>query len=338
MTRIFVTGATGFIGKHLVAALLNRDDDVRCLVRPASSTQRPEGAVECVDGDLTDYDSLCRGVAGCDLVYHLGGLIDGADEESLMRVNAGGTANLARACAEQPRPPVLIVVSSLAAAGPARPGRPRTEVDPPEPISAYGRSKRAAEVAAAQWSHVVPTSIVRPGIVFGPSDREMLPVYRCIRYLRFHALPHWRTPRLSLIEVHDLVDLLILVAERGRRLEMPSSSREGAGPGYYFAATDEHPTYAELGRLIGETAGRPYMLPVALIPPVPWIAATVNEWFCHLFGKRTSFTRDKIREALAPSWECSNVAAREQLAWRPMASLREQLAATFRWYREHGWL
>ena len=118
--------------------------------------------------DLSDIEGLKKAVAGVDVVYHLAARTTALRARDLMRVNAIGTANLTRACAAQSSPPVMIHVSSVAAAGPSRRGQCRSESDPPAPVSNYGRSKRAGELCNAQWAHAVPTTIIRPGIIFGP--------------------------------------------------------------------------------------------------------------------------------------------------------------------------
>ena len=131
MNRVFVTGASGFMGQHLVAALAARGACVRCLVRPTSRVRSltRQGAELCL-GDVTQPEVLRDGIAAADVVFHLAGLTRALHVRDLMRINAQGTWNVARACAAQARPPVLVVVSSLAAAGPSPPGRIRAEGDP----------------------------------------------------------------------------------------------------------------------------------------------------------------------------------------------------------------
>ncbi len=173
MTHALVTGATGFIGHHLVQLLTERGQQVSCLVRRDSD----RSGVEAFDpnycvGDVTDLNSLRRAVHGIDVVYHLAGLTKSLRADELIRVNELGTRNVSLACAEMTHPPILVVASSLAAAGPAVSDRPRREIDPPRPVSVYGRSKRAGELAAREYAARVPTTIVRPPIVFGEGDKD----------------------------------------------------------------------------------------------------------------------------------------------------------------------
>ena len=173
------------------------------------------------------------------------------------RVNQRGVANVAQVCAGQTTPPVLVSVSSLAAAGPANEGVPKTEADRAEPVSHYGHSKRAGERAAEHFADRVPITIVRPPIVLGEADRLGLPLFRSIARFGVHMVPGLDRRRFSLIHADDLVQLLILAAERGKRLP-PRGRPESHGPqGYYFAACEENPTYADLGRMVAEVDGTP---------------------------------------------------------------------------------
>jgi nucleoside-diphosphate-sugar epimerase len=190
MTTAFVTGASGFIGGHLVEQLVRHGVRTRWLARSTSNTEDlPDEGVELVYGDICHAESLAAGIAGADVVYHLAGLTAAFTKEDLQRVNVVGNYNVARTCALQPRPPILIVVSSVSAAGTARCGQVRTEKDPPAPISHYGRSKRAGERVVEQFAGYVPATIVRPGIVFGPRDRLVFKTFEPIARFAVHPVP-----------------------------------------------------------------------------------------------------------------------------------------------------
>ena len=151
MAKVLVTGASGFIGTHLVAALAARGDEVACLVRNSSKADHlPALGARLVFGDVTQRDSLPAAVAGQQVVYHLAGLTRTLQDRQFYEVNFRGAANLARTCARQETPPVLVHVSSLAAAGPVVNGRARVESDPPRPrritAGASGRANRLPNV------------------------------------------------------------------------------------------------------------------------------------------------------------------------------------------------
>ncbi len=335
MSRVLVTGASGFIGWHLTSLLVERGHEVTCLVRKTSATDRlrPLG-VRLVHGDVTDRDSLPPAIAESDVVYHLAGRTMAAGAEQFHRVNEQGVVNVVRACAERATPPVTVLVSSLAAAGPAVDGRLRTEADPPAPVSQYGRSKRAGEVAAEPWADRVPITVVRPPIVFGETDRATFEIFRMISRFRMHVVPGWGRSRFSLIHAADLAQLLVLAAERGDRLPV---GENGNSTGYYFAACEEHPPYVQLGRMMAEALDR-RMLIMPTIPSTIWSIAAVNQFLSTLSPQASALRLDKAREVRAGSWLCSPGRAVDQLGFSVAAPLADRLRQTAQWYRREGWL
>jgi len=335
---VLVTGGSGFIGRNLVLELVRRRCRIRCLVRATSQIEhlRQIGADICI-GDVSQPDCLREAASGVDTVFHVAGLIAAPRAERMMRVNGEGTWNVAQACAAQAKPPVLVTVSSLAAAGPVPDGSIRRESDPPLPVSHYGHSKRAGELAVRAWSDRVPATIVRPGIVFGPEDRLLLPMFRSIAGLGIHPVPTFDPPPLSLIYVQDLIEILLRAAERGTRIG-PDDTGESAAAGCYFACSDEHPTYSELGRLVADAAGRRHLFLFHMAEPLTWLVAGVAELFARLTRQPIIVNLDKMRESIQPSWAASPRGIRAELGFAERFSLRQRICQTVAWYREHGWI
>ena len=337
MPHILVTGATGFIGMSLVEALIRCGERVRCLVRsPERAKSLRELGAELVTGDLDQREGLAKATADTAVVYHLAGLTKALQPEELFRVNQEGTANLMQACADQPQPPLVVLVSSVAASGPAPRGQIRTEADPPTPVSNYGKSKLAGEAAAGKLAGRVPLTVVRPGMVFGPRDTGMLEAFQSLRLFRSHLTPGFPPPPLSWIYIDDLVELLILAAERGARV--PAGGNATPGQGRYFAAAPEHPTWAEMGRIVRPMLSRPFALLIPVPGPLAWCIAGVNERLARLSGKPRWLSYDKIREALVTSWACSGEAAKRELGFAPPKSLTERFEETIAAYRQQGLL
>ncbi|MCE9556781.1 MAG: NAD-dependent epimerase/dehydratase family protein [Planctomycetes bacterium] len=338
MTKVLVTGAGGFIGSHVVEQLLTRGDAVRCLVRARSPRPWLEGCdVEFSEGDITQPETLPSAVAGCDVVIHLAGRTAALSYDQFLEVNAHGVRNVAQACAKQPTPPTLVVVSSLAAAGPAENGQARVESELPRPVSQYGRSKLAGEREAAALAAEAPISIVRPPIVLGPRDRMAFALFRPIRRFRVHLIPGFRTRRFSLIHAADLADALIRVADQGRRL--PAADGNGAsGDGIYYAADAEQPTFSELGRLLACALGRPHALRVHVPELLAWTVGGASELAAQVLRRPAPLSLDKVREAVAGDWTCNASRIRHELGFQPAAVLEERIRQTAQWYREAGWL
>jgi nucleoside-diphosphate-sugar epimerase len=215
----------------------------------------------------------------------------------------------------------------------------RSEDEPPQPVSAYGRSKLAGEHALRRYSDRLKATIVRPGVVFGPRDKASVRIFRAIRRSGVHVYPHWRTPPLSVIFVRDLVDLLLAAAERGESLPPQGANGDRPlGTGIYFAARDEFPTYQEFGILASQALGRRWVLPLPLPRPVPRLVGGASELIARMRGKPSILNRDKIREATVTSWACSPAKAQRQLNWNATGPLLDQMRETVAWYREQRWL
>ena len=334
---VLVTGASGFIGQHLVRRLIERGDRVSCLMRATSRIDdlRSSGA-RLIVGDATDRAGIERALAEsrADVVFHLAGLLRAVRTADFARVNAGGVESVAAACADRAGRPVLIVVSSLAAAGPCAGDQPLTESDSPAPVSAYGRSKLAGELAAARHAGEMEITIVRPPIVFGPGDRGVLEMFRPISHSGLHFVPGLKKRRVSLIHVADLVALLLLAAEKGERL-CPGGA---PGQGAYFVAAEHDPTYAELGQAIARAMGKKRATVVHMPGPLVRLAGLCGDALGRVRQRPGWVNSDKMTEALAGSWICSSAKARTRLGWSPAVPWTERLRETAGWYRRAGWL
>jgi nucleoside-diphosphate-sugar epimerase len=334
---VLVTGANGFIGQHLVRRLIECGCRVTCLVRASSHIDelRSVGA-QLVTGDVTDQTSIERAITAsrADVVFHLAGLVRALRTDDFVRVNTGGTESVAAACACLDNPPRLVIVSSLAAAGPCNVDMPRIEEDSPSPVSAYGRSKLAGELAAARYAERVPISIVRPPIVFGPGDRAVLEMFKPIARWGIHAVTGRDEQRFSLVHVSDLVEGLLLAAEKGERLQ-PNGL---PGQGIYFISGQDNPSYPELGQAIAAALGKKHAAVVHVPRVLLQVVGLCNDTMAKIRQRPSLLSSDKITEALAGSWMCSSAKARTNLGWSPAATLAQRLHETAQWYRQAEWL
>ncbi|MEM9366671.1 MAG: NAD-dependent epimerase/dehydratase family protein [Planctomycetota bacterium] len=338
--QILVTGGSGFIGSRLVPYLLAQDLDVCCLVRESSNTSALDAlGVETRVGDLDDTDSLMNALRGCTHVLHLAGMTKALRSRELWNANERGTKNLVDATlrvAGDKEPAVFVLVSSLAAAGPVLmrgEPRPRSEADPVEPVSNYGRSKRDGEMVALEAAGQLPLSIVRPPIVFGPGDKDGLNLFRPIARFGVHVAPGLRRTLYSLIHADDLSQSIWAVATSGQRCVDEASNQ-----GIYFASHPTNLSYGDLGREIGRALGRRKTWVIPTLPIGVRVVAGINEGISQVFRRPHILGWDKSREAITRGWACDSSRLRDELKVPFDTPLFEQLRATSMWYAMKGWL
>ena len=331
---ILVTGASGFIGAHLVRRLIERGSRVACLVRATSHVDalRAAGA-DIYTCEVDDRAGVSRALAAskAGVVFHVAGLVRAMRPQDYMRVNAAGVEAVAEACTEQASRPTLVLVSSIAATGPSG-DVPKTEGDPPLPVSAYGRSKLAGERAARRYAGALPITIVRPCIVFGGGDHGVLEIFKPIARSGVHVVPGRGDGRISLIAVADLVECLVLAAHEGERLDA-----DGSGRGIYFAAAEDV-SYVELGHAIARALRKDRARIVHLPGWLMLSAGSLGDVVSRIRGRPGWVGRDKVSDLLAGSWTCSSEKARRQLGWSPAAPLADRLRETALWYRDARWI
>jgi uncharacterized protein YbjT (DUF2867 family) len=298
-----VTGATGFVGPHLIAALARHGWTVRLLMRRWTPLPSMAGVdAEIVWGDLSDEASLRRLVDGADAVVHAAGLIKARRPEEFLAVNRDGTARLSSVAAKIP----FLLLSSLAAREPQ--------------LSPYAASKRAAEEVVAQRTG--PWLAIRAPAVYGPGDRETLAYFK-MAARGFALQPNRPDARLSLIHVEDLAEALVLAL--GQPLPAAVRAVDDGRDGGYSHADMAAAAAGALGRRVKSIS-----VPQGAMAAI----ATLNA----LRPSAQILTPAKVRELFHPDWTATD----RRLAAATGFAARYDLPTGFRhtilWYRNHGWL
>ena len=325
---VLVTGATGFIGSHLVERLLSEGASVRCLIRPSSprggaSRHLPAEGAKPVLGDLITADGLDEALDGAGVVFHLAGVTKALHAADYYLGNVTATENLLdRMSGSSAR---LIHVSSLAAMGPSLDGVPLREDAAPHPLTHYGKSKLEGERVLRGSPVSNRATIIRPPVVYGPRDVD---VYQVFRAAASGAQVRIGKPEsyFSVIYVTDLVDGMILAAQQ-----------EAAAGKTYFLANPSAVSWTEFGATAALTMVkkiRTLTLPVW----AAYLAGSFAELLSRLTGRPGILSRDKILDARQRYWICDPARAAAELGFHTQTSLREGVAATLEWYREAQWL
>jgi 2-alkyl-3-oxoalkanoate reductase len=304
---VAVTGATGFVGPHLVAALARRGWKIRLLVRRWSPLPSLAGVeADLVLGDISDEAALRRLVDGADTVIHAAGLIKARRPSDFITVNRDGTALVSR-LAPTAR---FVLLSSLAAREPL--------------LSPYGASKRAAEEVVAGRSG--PWLAVRAPAVYGPGDRETLAYFRAVAR-GLAPRPNLPDARLSLIHVADLAEALALAVER----PPPPSVREiddGRNGGYGYG---DMQAAAEVA--LGRTAR------TLAIPRMAMDAVALATRASHALGGPVQIvTPGKVNEIFHSDWTIHDPEFAAAIGFAARYDLAGGFADTILWYRRQGWL
>lgn len=323
--KAFVTGGTGFIGSHLVDALLDRypDSPPRCLIR-SKRRWLQDRPIEAVEGDLFDEEALRAGMQGCDTLFHLAAILKAPTQAELDRVNVDATEQLMKIAIES-GVQRIVILSSLAASGPSN-ERPRTESDKPRPTSMYGISKwkmeqRIHDISSGER----PITIIRPPVVYGPREDQVYTWFQIVNRGVCPIVGDGESPELSMVYITDLIDG-ILAAGR--------SDREGVST-YFITGPD----IAKWNRLRDWTLNYLNRRAVTLYVPPSWVRrlAAVTETTAGWFGQYPVFNREKADEMIL-EWTCSSDLAESEIGYHPRIPLEEGLKKTIQWYQQNNWL
>jgi nucleoside-diphosphate-sugar epimerase len=326
--RVLLTGASGFVGSHLLDGLMARKCEVTLLLRKTSNNRfvaPHRSRARVVLGSLADRGVLRDALTGVTHVLHCAGATKAVRSAGLMAANQQGTRNLIQAVQEcRHHVERFLLVSSLAAGRPATAAHPARESDPPDPQSDYGHSKLAAE-AEVHESCPVPWTILRPAAVYGPRDAEFLPLFRATARGLAPAFGGGRQA-LSLVFVEDLAQTALTALTHpntcGRTLNV---------------ATEKTVTTGELARSIGTALGtRPRLVPLPW--GLLWCVCVAQTLWSRITGRATILANGKFRELAAPGWVADTTALRDALGKVCSTRLGEGLERTAEWYRREGWV
>lgn len=324
--KILVTGATGFLGGHLVERILLDDPSARiiALVRDPSRLRwlKTHERLEIVAGGLTNAPALPGDI---DVVYHLAGVTKAAQTNDYYTVNRDGTATLVRRLAESGGKPRLVHVSSASAGGPGTLDNPRHEDDPPRPLSPYGKSKLEGERAALAVKDVLHVTIIRPGAVYGPRDEDFLEYFR---WIKKGLIPVFgmRPKYLSVCHVRDVI-----------RGAMAASTTDIPSGEIFNIAHGTPCSWDEFGKAAADIMGR-RARPVRIPHCAAFVFASASGAIGRLRRQPTPVNLCKFKDMAAPGWVMDIGKARRMMGFEAGTGLTDGLSDTLDWYKKEGLL
>ncbi len=323
-----VTGATGFLGSHIVRKLAGRGEKVRILLRRSSKTVNIDDMdVEKVYGDVTDMESVRKAIDGCDTLYHAAGVVSfkQADYKKMEDVNVGGTNNVFTAAMEAGIKKA-VYTSSIAAIG-LKPGKEvadeNTPFDPEGTDIEYILSKYRAEQEALRFVEKgLPLVIVNPSLVIGAGDVYVSTSGIILWYCK-RRLPGYTDGGINLVDAEDVAEGHLLAAEKGR-------------VGEKYILSNRNITIKELFEVMEKVTGIPR--PKLKIPyPLAYAGAYIAE---KIFGisapNYVAMDIDSIKGS-KHFWYVDNSKAVRELGFGPVP-LEVTIERTVKWFKEHGYL
>ncbi|MDH7512816.1 MAG: NAD-dependent epimerase/dehydratase family protein [Clostridiales bacterium] len=321
--RAFVTGGSGFIGSHLIDALVRDGWLVRALSHRAPLLQ--EDRIETLNGDICDRAVLFDGLKEIDVVFHLASALGSTaiSKDEFFRINTLGTEVVLEAARARPVSRI-IHLSSAGVLGAVRPGDIADESYPPKPASVYDRTKLEAEKtalwAAGQGMDIV---IVRPGWAYGPRDRRTFKLIKTVDKKKIIVMPRGKA-RQTPVYIDDLIRGLLMAARSGKKGEI------------YHLAGREILTAGEIVKAIAGACAK--KRPAVFLPLFPFsMAAHFFEKLYSPLGKEPPLNRAKL-SFFSHSKPLSVQKARQELGFSAEVDFHRGIRLTVAWYREQGWL
>ncbi|XVJ66370.1 MAG: NAD(P)-dependent oxidoreductase [Lacibacter sp.] len=324
--KVLITGASGFLGFHLIEAALANNLDVYAAVRIGSNIDHLKNLpITFAYPDFTNLFKLRNEIiAGqYDYIIHAAGLTKGKNEEEYNMVNAQYSLTLGKA-AQTPQASIkkFVFISSLAAVGPLdKYSNNINELTPENPVTSYGKSKLLAEGMLQQLT--LPLIILRPTAVYGPRDKDIFIMFKAIKR-GVEIYLGKQNQRLSFIYVKDVANLAIAALFSDRK-------------GVYNITDGNNYTRYDLAIYLKQYLNQK-TIKFHLSKNVVKITAFILEYSMRMFNKTSVLNREKLNELLANNWACDIKKAKNELGFVPKYDLDKGLKESVDWYRQNKWL
>jgi len=328
MRNVLVTGASGFIGSHIVDELLTRNYNVYCLVRKQSNLRWLESKnVKIVVSDFNDITPLLDIFSKIDVVIHVAGIIAAINKQHFFEVNSNGTNQLIEAFGKSSNLKKFIYISSQTVGGPALSlDMPVKEEMDANPLTNYAKSKFAAENFIIKNKYNIKYTILRPSAVFGERDPGILQIFQIVTK-GLAPIMGSGVNFLNLIYAGDLANATVNAIESGI-----SDNKI-----YYIGGKVSY-NWDFLMDLFKELTGSKNAIKIKIPDIIVFIAGSLNGLFASITKSPQIFDYDKAIDFTRKYWICSSEKARKELNLNTDKDLKFLLKQTADWYKNNGWL
>ena len=325
--KVLITGASGFLGYHLIQSAIENGLEVYAAVRKNSDIKHLEGLpVHYLFLNYEDEVAITQQLSALqiDFIVHAAGVTKAIHQDIYNQVNAGYTLNLARAAEKMGSQfKKMVFISSLAAIGPlTEPHHKLHEDTYPNPVTAYGRSKLLAEKGLADIN--LPVIILRPTAVYGPRDKD---IFILLKTLNNGFDPYIGNfmQQLSFVHARDVADVAI------KSLLI----KEASGI-YNITDGNSYNRYqlSDITKKILKKKAIRFHLPMAMVRSLAFVMETTNGWL----KKPSVLSREKLHEIAAKNWICDISKATKELEFSPKFDLQMGLEDSISWYTKNNWL
>lgn len=308
--RIALTGATGFVGKHLLKSLLNQGYTVKALTR---RDQNPIHNVEWIKGDLEDHDAIKKLTENIDIMINVAGLVKAKNKNEFLKANAVAVSTLLDGISHQNTKPHFIQISSLSAREPD--------------ISDYASSKFKGEEILKSNSLNLNWTIIRPPAIYGPYDVETLKIFKLLKW-GIALYPGDRSYRVSWIHVIDLANAISSLIDNslffGKTLEIDDGHYNGYSHEEFFNIAQKSMNLKSIN----------ITLPKFFLK----IIGHANNIFGSIFRYTPMVSAKKVNELCHPNWVCNKDNEFNGKAWKAEYNLAKGLKETVDWYKDNNYI
>ncbi len=327
--NVLLTGATGFIGSHILDYLLENGHNVKCLIRKSSNTRWLDSKnTELIYSDFVNYEFIRDKLSDIEIVVHVAGIIAALNFKEFCRVNTQGTKILLDAVATSSKKfQKFIYISSQTVGGPAKSlDSPISENQKPNPITSYAKSKFEAENYIIKNNYGIKYTILRPSAVIGERDPGIVQIFQMVKK-GFAPMMGLDKKYLNLIYGKDLAQATVNCIDN-----------QISDNNIYYIAGQDKMNWDFLMDEIKIAVNNPKAIKLKVPNPVVLTVGYINEKISQITKQPQIFNYDKAIDFTRKYWICNSEKARREINLKTDAKISELLKNTADWYIKNGWL